>query len=226
MVTSSGTCRILTDHLGSPRLVVDTTTGAIAQRVDYDEWGVVLSDSSPGFQPFGFAGGLYDRDTGMVRFGARDYEPATGRWTGKDPVRFRGGTANLYEYVANDPVNLTDPRGLYGSNSCEYYEQACAANGGGYECRVAPIICPLFPNKEPDRDGGPIDQWSACMRQCLQEHHRDRMPDKDSCSDKNNIGVGDNAADHTSCAVACARNSGNPYDPNGPLLPDDDVQLR
>jgi RHS repeat-associated protein len=112
MVTTTGTYRILTDHLGSPRLVVDSTTGAIAQRVDYDEWGVVLADSNPGFQPFGFAGGLYDRDTGLVRFGARDYEPGTGRWTNKDPILFDGGDSNVYAYVANDPVNLVDPAGL------------------------------------------------------------------------------------------------------------------
>jgi RHS repeat-associated protein len=112
MVTTGGTYRILTDHLGSPRLVVDSTTGAIAQRVDYDEWGVVLSDSNPGFQPFGFAGGIYDRDTGLVRFGARDYEPATGRWTNKDPILFEGGDPNLYVYAANDPVNFIDETGL------------------------------------------------------------------------------------------------------------------
>ena len=29
----------------------------------------------------GFAGGLHDPDTALVRFGARDYDPATGRWT-------------------------------------------------------------------------------------------------------------------------------------------------
>ncbi|OFX24839.1 MAG: hypothetical protein A2V77_17490 [Anaeromyxobacter sp. RBG_16_69_14] len=110
MTTSAGTFRILHDHLGSPRLVVDATSGAVVQRMDYDSFGQVLSDSSPGFQPFGFAGGLYDRDTGLVRFGARDYDPSVGRWTNKDPIRFSGGL-NLYEYVANDPINLTDPTG-------------------------------------------------------------------------------------------------------------------
>jgi hypothetical protein len=34
MVTSAGTYRIVTDHLGSPRLIVDTASGAVAQRVD------------------------------------------------------------------------------------------------------------------------------------------------------------------------------------------------
>ncbi len=44
-------------------------------RLDYDEFGRVLLDTNPGFQPFGFAGGHYDPDTQLVRFGARDYDP-------------------------------------------------------------------------------------------------------------------------------------------------------
>ena len=63
------------------------------------------------FQPFGFAGGLYDRDTGLVHFGAREYDPETGRWTSKDPILFAGGDANLYAYVVDDPINLTDQTG-------------------------------------------------------------------------------------------------------------------
>jgi RHS repeat-associated protein len=50
---------------------------------------------------------LQDRDTGLVRFGERDYDPQAGRWVGKDPIRFRGGL-NLYVYVGNDPVNAID----------------------------------------------------------------------------------------------------------------------
>jgi len=61
--------------------------------------------------PFGFAGGLYDRDTGLVRFGYRDYDPETGRWTAKDPIGFAGGDTDLYGYCVNDPVNYFDPPG-------------------------------------------------------------------------------------------------------------------
>ena len=57
---------------------------------------------------------LYDRDTGLVRFGARDYDPSVGRWTAKDPIGFDGGDANLYGDVVGDPVNLVDPAGLQG----------------------------------------------------------------------------------------------------------------
>jgi RHS repeat-associated protein len=112
MVKGGNTYRIITDHLGSPRLVVNTADGEIAQKMEYDEFGNVTSDSNPGFQPFGFAGGLYDRDTGLVRFGARDYDPEVGRWTAKDPILFAGGDTNLFGYVQNNPVNWIDKNGL------------------------------------------------------------------------------------------------------------------
>jgi RHS repeat-associated protein len=116
MIKGGVTYRIISDHLGSPRLVVDVATGNVAERIDYDEFGNVTQDTNPGFQPFGFAGGLYDRDTGLVRFGARDYDPVTGRWTAKDPILFAAGDTNLYGYVLNDPINLTDAFGLCNSS--------------------------------------------------------------------------------------------------------------
>jgi RHS repeat-associated protein len=78
----------------------------------YDAYGRVLSDTNPGFQPFGFAGGLGDADTGLVRFGLRDYDPETGRWTTQDPIGLAGGDTNLYAYVGGDPINAVDPTGL------------------------------------------------------------------------------------------------------------------
>ncbi len=63
-------------------------------------------------QPFGFAGGLYDYQTGLVRFGARDFDPETGRWTAKDPIGFGGGSAGLYNYVGNEPVSRVDRSGF------------------------------------------------------------------------------------------------------------------
>ncbi len=114
-ITKGGnTYRIISDHLGSPRLVVDTTTGTVAQVMDYDEWGDVIADTNPEFQPFGFAGGLFDSDTQLVRFGARDYDAEIGRWISKDPIRFSGGDTNLFGYVFNDPINFFDPIGLIG----------------------------------------------------------------------------------------------------------------
>ena len=53
------------------------------------------------------------------RFGARDYDAETGRWTAKDPILFDGGDSNLYGYVLQDPANGIDPSGLVmGSAEC------------------------------------------------------------------------------------------------------------
>ena len=112
MIGPTATYRVIGDHLGGVRLLVDLATGAIAQRLDYDEFGVVTADSAPGAQAFGFAGGVYDPVTGLVRFGVRDYDASSGRWTAKDPIRFDGGDSLLYGYSTSDPINRTDPSGL------------------------------------------------------------------------------------------------------------------
>ncbi|MBK8939709.1 MAG: RHS repeat-associated core domain-containing protein [Polyangiaceae bacterium] len=111
MVTPTATYRLVTDHLGSVRRVADIATGAVAQELDYDAWGRVLLDTSPGLQPFGFAGGLYDPDTGLVRFGARDYDAETGRWTAKDPIGMGRASLNLFQYAWAAPQHFSDPEG-------------------------------------------------------------------------------------------------------------------
>jgi RHS repeat-associated protein len=104
------TYRIISDHLGSVRLVVNSSTGTVAQRLDYDGYGVVINDSQPGFQPFAYAGGIYDVDTGLVRFGARDYDATVGRWIQSDPIGLNGGL-NTYAYVNGNPIGYTNPDG-------------------------------------------------------------------------------------------------------------------
>ena len=103
--------RLIKDHLGSVRLVVNVETGEVVQQLDYDPWGKVVEDSNPGFQPFGFAGGLYDSATKLVRFGARDYDADLGRWVAKDPIGLAGGI-NVYVYCNNDPINCVDLDGF------------------------------------------------------------------------------------------------------------------
>jgi len=113
LVKGDSTYRFITDHLGSVRLIINIETGHIAQRMDYDEFGNVLVNTNEGFQSFGYAGGLFDGETGLVRFGARDYDAGVGRWTAKDPILFLAGNENLFIYCNYDPINTYDPYGLW-----------------------------------------------------------------------------------------------------------------
>lgn len=125
--------RFITDHLGSVRFVVDAITGSVQQRLDYDEYGRVTANTNPDFQPFGFAGGLLDDATGMVRFGARDYLPSVDRFATLDPIRLRGGT-NTYAYTSHaDPINQIDPTGLDAISAC-----------------IAALLSPYFPGLNMD----------------------------------------------------------------------------
>ena len=110
----AGTYRIISDHLGSPRLIVNIADGLVKQAIEYDEWGkeTGLRANVDFPLPFTFAGGLFDADTKLVRFGLRDYDPEIGRWTAKDPIRFAGGDTNLFGYTFQDPINFIDPDGL------------------------------------------------------------------------------------------------------------------
>jgi RHS repeat-associated protein len=187
MIRGGEVYRIISDHLGSPRLVVNTETSEIVQRMDYDAWGNVTQDTNPGFQPFGFAGGIYDQHTGLVRFGARDYNPVIGRWTTKDPIDFDGGQLNLYSYVHSDPVNYIDPLGMCDDDWSEWLDYLIAAGligadvflGGPSGEGIGPALAILaakqagknvaksagkaFPNRALPRDkhGNPIPETNA-----------------------------------------------------------------
>ena len=112
MKMGSATYYLNYDQVGSLRLVADGS-GNVVKRISCDSFGNILEDTNPSFTiPFGFAGGLHDRDTGLVRFGYRDYDPEVGRWTAKDPIGFAGGDTDLYGYVLSNPIYWIDPTGL------------------------------------------------------------------------------------------------------------------
>ena len=69
--------------------------------------------------PYQYASGYTDSATGLIQFGLRYYQPATGRWTQQDPLAgslFDPSTGNRYAYVNDDPTNLTDPSGAASFN--------------------------------------------------------------------------------------------------------------
>ena len=109
--TQEQTYKLVHDHLGSVRMVINTASGEVMQELDFDEWGETITDTNPGFQPFGYAGGLVDNDTKLIRFGARDYDPQAGAWTTKDPIGLAGGV-NVYGYANQSPISSIDPEGF------------------------------------------------------------------------------------------------------------------
>jgi RHS repeat-associated protein len=101
------------DQVGSLISVADSS-GNVIKSVTYDSFGNVIQDSATTvWIPIGFGGGLIDADTGLVRFGFREYSPEIGRWTAKDPILFRGSDSDLYGYCLSDPINLIDPYGQW-----------------------------------------------------------------------------------------------------------------
>jgi RHS repeat-associated protein len=109
----------LHDHIGSTRGLLDSAGGGtIARSYTYDPDGKPTGSGSGMTAVVDFAGG--HGLAGLYHFGARWYEPETGRWTQPDPLYqptdLRQG--NRYTYVGGNPVNGVDPSGLrcYGAN--------------------------------------------------------------------------------------------------------------
>ena len=91
------------DQVGSLRAVFDDA-GTLVHEITYDSHGNILSETTNSglCVPFGFAGGLHDRDTRLVLFGYRDYDPETGTWLTPDPIGFASGDVYLYGYCGGD----------------------------------------------------------------------------------------------------------------------------
>lgn len=60
--------------------------------------------------PWRWASKSLDPETGLVYFGLRYYDPATGQWLSREPLG-EGESLNLYAYCHNDPINRVDVLG-------------------------------------------------------------------------------------------------------------------
>jgi RHS repeat-associated protein len=107
---SSGTMAFLSDALGSTVGLVNSA-GGVGTSYAYQPFGATTVSGTNG-NPYQFTGREND-GTGLYFYRARYYSPTFQRFIAQDPIGFRGGDANLYAYVFNDPVNLLDPLGLW-----------------------------------------------------------------------------------------------------------------
>jgi RHS repeat-associated protein len=101
------------DHHGSASLTVDADTQTFNRRriTPYGETRGPVAASWPGERDF--VGGTKDSSTGLVHLGAREYDPATGRFISVDPVVDPGDAQqlNAYAYANNNPTSMVDADG-------------------------------------------------------------------------------------------------------------------
>lgn len=115
-IEAGETFAVVTDHLGTPRELVDES-GRVAYRALHGAFGDVVSVTrDPGARavesPFRHQGQYEDIETGLCYTRYRYFEAKTGRWLSPDPLGIRGGK-NLYALDGN-PIATVDPWGLAG----------------------------------------------------------------------------------------------------------------
>ncbi|MFB7650417.1 MULTISPECIES: RHS repeat-associated core domain-containing protein [unclassified Streptomyces] len=109
MTTGGKSSYYLTDATGNVLGLADST-GKRTHTYAYGPTGLprtTPTESVP--QPYRYAGAYAD-PTGLYKMGHRYYDPTLGRFTQPDPS---GQETNPYLYAAGDPINNTDPSGLF-----------------------------------------------------------------------------------------------------------------
>ena len=136
------------DERGSVVATADDA-GNPSQIMTYDEFGIPGGNYASRFQ---YTGQAWLPELGMAHFKARIYSPTLGRFLQPDPIGLAGGM-NLYNYAGGDPVNNTDPSGLY--RQCTYYTATYTYSNGS---TLTVVNDPAFTQCREMPD--PIPGWS------------------------------------------------------------------
>ena len=107
-ITSSGNVYLHMDRIGSVIAETDAS-GGVLNKFAFSPFGESSSVSSSNF---GYTGQRYDSEIGLYNYKMRYYSPTIGRFLQPDPLGYEAGDLNMYTYVGNDGLNLTDPLGL------------------------------------------------------------------------------------------------------------------
>jgi RHS repeat-associated protein len=127
-VVKSGTLSYIeTDHLGTPRQVVNPATNTALWTWDLlaSTFGTAMPNQSPGGGAaytlnLRFPGQYYDAETGLNYNINRDYESGSARYVESDPIGMGGGI-NTYAYIQGNPLNMADPLGLQVGTAWGYW---------------------------------------------------------------------------------------------------------
>ncbi len=106
-----------TDRLGSIQAVTSgqtatRTAGTVVFRRTYRPYGETLGQGGAHTESRGWIDQRNDGETGLTYLHARYYDSRKGVFLSPDPIGVAGGM-NLYGYAVGDPINLSDPTGLW-----------------------------------------------------------------------------------------------------------------
>lgn len=138
---TTGPVIIHTDGLGSILTRTDAD-GAVIERFDYDAFGNVYGDQGNGQDMHLFAGQQRDSDLDLDYLRARFYDPTLGRFVSRDPLAGAiGNPLNLHRYIYGnaDPVNNTDPTGLFSLSALSAGLHASATLGEAFSTIYLPV---------------------------------------------------------------------------------------
>lgn len=111
-VTASGTLYYHHDQLGSTRALTNSS-GTVVANYTYDPYGNLTASTGTASNPFRYAGQYTDPETGYQYLRNRYYDPATAQFLTRDPLAAL--TWAPYSYTNGNPLNETDPLGLFGN---------------------------------------------------------------------------------------------------------------
>lgn len=220
------------DHTSNTRFLSDSG-GSVTDSYGYKAFGeeTVATGSTPNSMRYGGEVGYYRDKIERVYVRARHYEPPSGRWLSRDPIRFGGRESNFYRYVFNGPTNKVDPTGLYpdeamgSSPSNPYPFGPPPGQGGWYQSPTGQIIYkpppPPLPPPPPRPEGptsspiglsGGYGNWCGgnhsgpnpaldCVDMCCQEHDYCLFTWREFCNRPNQTRCGTNCS---TCTTNCA----------------------
>ncbi|MFI0990496.1 RHS repeat-associated core domain-containing protein [Streptomyces exfoliatus] len=112
--TNSGLNWIVEDHHGTASMSVDAISQAVTRRYS-KPFGEPRGNAAATWpDDKGFLGKPEDQETRLTHIGAREYDPAVGRFISVDPILAPKDHESLngYAYANNTPVSASDPTGL------------------------------------------------------------------------------------------------------------------
>jgi RHS repeat-associated protein len=138
-------CYLMVDGAGSVVMSTDST-GTITSTRSFDAWGNVVAHTGDPVS-LGWQGQYQDPETGFYYLRHRYYDPTTAQFTTPDPLFAM--TRSRYGYAANDPVNWSDPLGLFGFGAIATVFSAVAGGLGPLMNELGEgIVDPILQHKK------------------------------------------------------------------------------